>query len=197
MKIVVAGGTGFIGGTLVKRLAAEGHEIVVLTRRGNYVIPGSERRLRYVTWDPLHPGPWREELADASAVINLAGEAIASCRWTSSRKDKIIASRVVSTQGLVDGFRRNSRRPRVLINASAIGWYGDRGDAVNTEEAPRGKGFLAEVCWHWENAAREAERWGVRVVLPRFGLVLEKHGGVLAKMLPPFIAFLHRAQASG
>jgi uncharacterized protein (TIGR01777 family) len=174
MKIVVAGGSGFLGEPLVRRLIARGNDVAVLTRNVAKVRAG-----RGVEWDARTAGAWTSEVADADAVVNLAGENIGEGRWTESRKRELIESRLNATNAIV------AARPRVLVNASAIGLYGNRGDEVLDESFSRGSGFLADLVSKWESAARAAEAFA-RVALPRFGVVLASDGGALAKMLLPF-----------
>jgi uncharacterized protein len=180
MKIVVAGGTGFIGEPLVQRLLARGDDVAVLSRN-----PAKVRYGRGLAWDGKTQGAWSGEVAAADAVINLAGEGIADGRWTEERKRKLIASRLDSTAAIVEAFRREPSRKRTLINASAIGYYGDRGEEVLVETSAKGKGFLAELSEHWEASARKGEPFA-RVVLLRFGIVLAPEGGALKKMMLPF-----------
>ena len=180
MKIVVAGGTGFIGEPLVRRLVARGDDVVVLSRN-----PAKVRAGRGVAWDARTQGAWSAETAGADAVINLAGENIGEGRWTAERKRRLIDSRLHATHAVVEALQREPSRPRTLVNASAIGFYGDRGDEVLDESAPRGEGFLAELVEQWERAARAAEPFA-RLVLARVGVVLDPEGGALKKMLLPF-----------
>ncbi|HJQ37520.1 MAG TPA: TIGR01777 family oxidoreductase [Thermoanaerobaculia bacterium] len=174
MKIVVAGGTGFLGEPLVQRLVARGDDVTVLTRNPQKVETG-----RGVHWDGKTQGAWSEDVAAADLVINLAGENISEGRWTEERKRRLIDSRLHATTAIVQA------RPRTLINASAVGIYGDRGDEVLDERSPRGSGFLAELVDQWENAARAAESFA-RLVIIRFGIVLAPDGGALKKLLLPF-----------
>ena len=169
MKIVVSGGTGFIGSPLVARLRERGDEVVVLSRDPKHG----------VEWHPPNPGPWASHVHEADAVVNLAGESIAGGRWTESRKERLTSSRLEPLRALVDA------KPRALIEASAVGYYGYTSDETFDESAARGSGFLAELVEKWESAAREAES-SARVVLLRFGIVLDKSGGALKQMLPPF-----------
>lgn len=169
MKIVVSGGTGFIGSPLVARLRERGDEVVVLSRNPK----------DGVEWHPPAPGPWVSHVREADALVNLAGASIAGGRWTESRKAELIASRLVPLRALIDA------KPRVLIEASAVGYYGYTSDETFDENGARGSGFLAELVEKWEAAAREAESFA-RVVLLRFGVVLDKSGGALKQMLPPF-----------
>ncbi|HEX8172722.1 MAG TPA: TIGR01777 family oxidoreductase [Thermoanaerobaculia bacterium] len=180
MKIVIAGGSGFLGEPLVRRLVARGDEVVVLSRNAAKVKAG-----RGVAWNGRSHGPWTAEVDTADAVINLAGENIAEGRWTEERKKRLVESRVQSTRALVDALRRERDRPRALLNASAVGYYGNRGDELLDESAKRGDGFLAELVARWEETAKEAEEFA-RVAILRLGVVLAADGGALAKLLPPF-----------
>jgi hypothetical protein len=169
VKIVVSGGSGFIGSPLVARLRERGDNVVVLSRDPN----------RGVEWDPPEGGPWESHVREADAVVNLAGESIAGGRWTESRKAALTSSRLDPLRALVNA------KPRVLVEASAVGYYGYISDETFDETAARGAGFLAELVEKWEAATREADPFA-RVVLLRFGVVLDKHGGALKQMLPPF-----------
>jgi uncharacterized protein (TIGR01777 family) len=180
MKIVVAGGTGFIGEPLVRRLLARGDEVAVLTRTPAHVAAG-----RPLQWDGRTQGAWSADAAAADAVINLAGENIAEGRWTAERKKRLVASRLDATGAIVTALRTEPARRRVVVNASAVGFYGDRQDEPLDEASPRGSGFLAELVERWEAAAREAEPLA-RLAILRFGVVLAPDGGALKKMLLPF-----------
>jgi uncharacterized protein (TIGR01777 family) len=175
VKIIVAGGTGFIGEPLVGRLIARGHDVAVLTRN-----PAKVRSGRAVPWSSV-----ASEVAGAAVVINLAGENVGAGRWTAERKRRIVDSRVGSTRELVEAMRDNPPQRRTFISASAVGYYGLRGDELLDESAPAGEGFLADVVRQWEEAARGAETIA-RVVLLRFGVVLASEGGALQKMMLPF-----------
>ena len=181
MKIVVAGGTGFIGEPLVESLARE-HDVAVLSRN-----PAKVRAGRGVGWDPASKGAWQAEVAAADAVVNLAGENIGAGRWTPARKKAILDSRIDATSAITSAMRLDSRPGRTLVNASAIGYYGSRGDETLTEKAHAGTGFLADVVKRWEAAAKEVDDV-VRLVIPRFGIVLGD-GGALSKMMIPFRMF--------
>jgi uncharacterized protein (TIGR01777 family) len=180
MRIVIAGGTGFLGEPLVQRLTARGDDVVVLSRN-----PAKVRSGRGVQWDGKTQGAWTQEVANAEAVINLAGENVGDGRWTDERKKKLIASRLDATNAIVEALRHAPAKPRALINASAVGYYGVRGDEELDEKASRGDGFLAQLVETWEHAARLAEPIA-RVALLRFGVVLAADGGALKKMLLPF-----------
>jgi hypothetical protein len=180
MRTLVTGATGLIGRRLVERLERP----VVLSRN-----PGGARGLGTADtygWLPEAERPPGEALADVTVVFNLAGEPVAGGRWTAERKRRIRESRVIGTRNLVAGLAAQERRPKVLVSASAVGYYGDCGDEPVDERTPAGRGFLAEVCVEWEREALAAERLGMRVVCVRTGLVLASGGGALEKMLPPF-----------
>ncbi len=180
MKIVVAGGSGFIGEPLVRRLLTKGHDVAVLSRD-----PAKVKAGRGLAWDGKSQGGWSAEAAAADVVINLAGENVGDGRWTDERKQRLIGSRLKSTRALIEALRRDPQRSRTYIAASAIGLYGDRGDESLDEAATPGSGFLAELVKQWEAAAREAESLA-RLVIIRFGIVLAPDGGALAKLLLPF-----------
>lgn len=180
MKIVVAGGTGFIGEPLVKRLVMRGDDVFVLTRN-----PAKLEAGKPLQWDGKTSGPWSDQVATADVVINLAGENLAGGRWTPERKTSLIASRIDATRALIDAIRREPARKRTFINASATGFYGDRADEELDEMSRRGNGFLADLVDQWERAARSAETIA-RLVIVRFGVILAPDGGALQKMLFPF-----------
>jgi uncharacterized protein len=172
MRVVMAGASGLIGGHLAGALRKRGDEVVVLPRFGT--------------------APWSIEGADA--VVNLAGASVAGQRWTPEYKKTIVESRVLTTRALVEGIAKAQRKPRVLVNASAVGFYGGRGDELLDESAAPGADFLAHVGRHWE---AEAQRAATRSVQVRTGIVLSAKGGALAKMLPPFKAFVGGPIGSG
>jgi hypothetical protein len=188
MKIVIAGGTGFLGRSLTHSLAAEGHELVVLSRGGASAgDTGGVRGVRIVSWTPGGEArSWEGELDGADAVVNLAGESIAARRWTKSQKQLILDSRLRATGRLAGAIGRAAVPPVVFVSGSAVGYYGPAGDELLAEEAPAGTDFLARVCVEWEAAAARASSDRTRVVSIRTGLVLEKDGGALPQMLPPF-----------
>jgi uncharacterized protein (TIGR01777 family) len=174
MRIVLAGASGFLGSRLRTSLAAEGHELVRLVRRP--VTRPDERR-----WDPFTGSLDAEILAGADAVVNLAGAGVGDKRWTDTYKQVLADSRIrpTSTLASVLASLPAERRPRLLLNASAVGFYGDTGDAAVDESSPAGGGFLADLCQAWEGATARAREAGVRVVLLRTGLVLDANGGLL------------------
>jgi len=195
MRIVIAGGTGFIGRALVAKLVEQGWTVTVLTRQAPDAV---QRRLRLpvavVQWRPTDP-PDPGLVDGTDAVVNLAGATIAR-RWTAAARRLILESRVQATKALVEAIRRAAAPPRVLVNASAVGFYGPRGDEPVTEADGPGSDFLANVCLAWEAAARPAQEAGVRVVLLRMGLVLGR-GGALSRMSVPFLFFVGGPLGSG
>jgi uncharacterized protein len=193
MKCVISGGTGFIGRRIVERLLRDQHYVGVWSRQ-----PGREKRAAVASfsWDRLHGEPPAESLNTMDAVIHLAGEPVAQ-RWNDEVKRRIRDSRVLGTRALVDAISRVRHKPKVLVCASAIGYYGDRGDEVLTESSTAGGGFLADVCQAWEAEASRAGELGLRVVRLRIGFVLGKNGGALAQMVPAFRAFVGGRLGSG
>lgn len=191
MKIILSGGTGYIGHVLLSKLLQEGHQVILFSRRSRVpsYIPSS-RSLEIITWDAKNLGPWAAKMEEADAVINLVGESIVAKRWTSQQKEILVNSRLDSTKILVDAMRPAKKKPSVFINASAVGYYGDvsAGDVAETHQ--KGIGFLADLCAQWEGEAHAAKTLGVRVVMIRTGIVLSRDGGALQKMIPPFQMFM-------
>ncbi len=180
MNVAVTGSSGLIGSALVPFLTTGGHRVFRVVRG---VVPGAD----CIRWDPAGTGVRDAALLEGlDAVVHLAGENIGAGRWTERRKGEIRRSRVEGTRRLVEAFGKLTRPPKVLVVASAIGFYGDRGGEALTEESPPGGDFLAQVCREWEAAAAEAAKLGMRVVSPRFGVVLSPAGGALQKLLLPF-----------
>jgi len=187
-RFVLAGGTGLIGRRLAAAWALEGADVVVLSRAAS--VGGLPAGVRVATWDGRTAGSWAEELDGAAGVVNLSGENVGAGRWTAARKRRLRASRLEPTAALVAAIERARRRPAVLLQASAVGFYGDRGDATLDESATPGVGYLPEMCVEWERASAGVEPLGVRRVLLRTGIVLAREGGALPKMLPAFRAGL-------
>lgn len=180
MRIVIAGGTGFLGGTLAAALRRDGHEVVVLTRRS---APGPGQ----ATWRPDgRAGDWARVVEDAGAVVNLAGESIAGRRWSASRKRALLESRLLPTRSLAAAIRDASRPPATFVQGSAVGYYGPRGDEEVTEDACAGDDFLGRTAVAWEAAAAPIAQMGPRVAWLRTGLAIAPEGGVLQRMLLPF-----------
>jgi len=180
MDVLVSGSSGLIGSAVVQALQQDGARARRLRRPTGVPSEGN------VVWDPPAGRIEADGLEGLEAVVHLAGENIAAGRWTAKKKQRIRDSRVKGTALLCRALAQLNRRPRVLISASAIGYYGDRGDEVLTEDSPPGRGFLPEVCVAWEKATRPAEAAGIRVVRLRIGVVLTPKGGALNKMLPAF-----------
>jgi len=180
MKILISGASGLVGTALAQALRARGHEPVPLVRPPAPAPPGQVR------WNPETGELDLAAAAGAGAVVNLAGASIAAGRWTEARKRLLWSSRVDATQSLIAALSRLSPPPAVFISASAVGYYGDRGDELLTEASAPGKDFLAQLAQNWEAAAQQAAQHGMRTVILRFGMVLAPHGGALARMLPPF-----------
>lgn len=182
MNITITGASGLIGRRLLKTLAKDGIGLHVLSRHGGTNLPPG---VKLTVWDPAKGEPAADCLREANAVIHLAGEPVAQ-RWTAHSRQRIRESRVAGTRSLVQALSRLSRRPDALICASAIGYYGSRGDEILTESSSPGSGFLPEVCVAWEQEAQAAESLGMRVTHVRIGVVLDPRGGALQRMLPPF-----------
>jgi uncharacterized protein (TIGR01777 family) len=186
MKIIVAGGRGWLGSHLCRALSAEKHDVVVLTRQHAPTV----KPLRFVWWDGRTLDKWLDEIDGADAIVNLSGETIAGGRWTAERKQRLRSSRIQATATLVEAIRVARSRPAMLVNASAVGFYGDRGDETLTEGASAGTDFLADLVVDWEAAAMPAQEMGCRTVLLRMGVVVGPGGGVLEQMVPPFRWFV-------
>jgi uncharacterized protein (TIGR01777 family) len=180
MKILVSGAHGLVGSALINSLETDGgHEIFTLVRR----YPESRQEIE---WSPDRYSIALARIEKFDAVVHLAGESIAEGRWTDAKKKRIRESRVKGTRLLGDALANLTAPPKAMISASAIGYYGDRGDELLTEASAPGKDFLSEVCIEWEKATALAIEQGIRVVNTRFGIILDQNGGALAKMLPPF-----------
>ncbi|TDA70320.1 MAG: TIGR01777 family protein [Clostridia bacterium] len=196
MRVLVTGGTGLIGSALCTSLLRDGHGVIILSRRPEAAQARRGDGVEVVRWSGGEQLP-AAALQDVQAVVNLAGENIGAGRWTVARKERIIASRREVTRNLVLSIAGSGERPRVLVNASAVGYYGPRGDEEVTEEDAPGDDFLARVCRAWEEEARRAEDLGLRVVTLRFGLVLARQGGSLPRLVRPFRLFLGGPLGSG
>src|SRR5713226_7947477 len=184
MKILVTGSSGLVGTALGQTLARAGHTVCWLVRPQSASGEGAKEGFA-VAWNPA-TGELGGAGVGADAVVNLAGASIADGRWTTQRKELLRASRIDTTRALVNALAKMNARPSVLVSASAIGYYGDRGDETLTEESKPGADFLAGLAQEWEVEALKAEALGIRVVLARFGIILAREGGALPKMMLPF-----------
>lgn len=184
MNVLITGATGLIGRKVCQLLANEGHQIVALSRRPPVAI--GLNGVSAVRWEPEAESPPAQVWDGVDAVIHLAGEPVAAARWTDEQKRRIRDSRVKGARNLVAGMRVTPRLPKVLISASAVGFYGDRGDEILNEGSGPGHDFLSEVCLAWEAEAAQAREFGVRVAFVRTGIALSPSGGALEKMLPLF-----------
>jgi hypothetical protein len=189
MHVIITGGTGLIGRHLAQDLAADGHRVSILTRHPEKH-QGLSGQIQLIGWDAKTTEGWAQLVDEADAVVNLTGAGIADARWTPARKQLIRDSRVDAGQALVAAIRAAQSKPRVLIQASAVGYYGPCGDELITEESPPGKDFLAQVCVQWEASTAPVEDMGVRRAIIRTGIVLSQQGGALPRMLLPFKLFV-------
>jgi uncharacterized protein len=196
MRVVIAGGSGFIGKKLIDEFLQTRYEVTLLSRT-------PEKAKKNITtvhvefWDTKTNNALINVLDGADAVINLTGESIASKRWTKIQKERILSSRIESTQAIVHAIKQMKHKPAVLLNASAVGYYGNVPEDEVTEATSRGAGFLTTVCARWEAEALKAQEFGVRVVLLRTGIVLDKNGGALKRFLFPFRFFIGGPLGSG
>ncbi len=186
MKVVVSGGTGFIGGALVEALADKGYKVAVLTRRPESVTNLRMGSVQVERWDGKKVGQWKQLLEGAAAVVNLTGVSIGGGRWTDERKALLLRSRVDPLKALVSAIGMCTKKPAALISMSGVDYYGDMPFPDVVESSPRGSDFLAKLCGEWEQEALEAAAQGVRVAILRTAVVLERNGGALPLMLLPF-----------
>ncbi len=178
MKILIAGSSGLIGSALTKYLESNGHQVLPLVRK--------ETSKGGILWDPVNRSIDTEELEGFDAALNFAGENIAGSRWSEKKKERILNSRVKSTKFLCETLKKLQHPPKVLLNASALGYYGNVPEGTATESTPAGEGFLAHVCQEWESATEGLMGEDIRIVLLRTGIVLSSKGGALKRMLAPF-----------
>ncbi len=194
MKIFITGSLGFVGSHLTRALLNDGHQITGVGRRSNPPNLFGHPQFTYLVADTTIAGDWQDEIAGHDAVINLAGKSIFTL-WTKKVKKEIYDSRVLTTRNIAESLKGDSKA--TFFSTSAIGYYGDRGEDVLSEAESPGDDFLARVCRDWEAAAREAESDRVRVVLPRFGIVMHRDGGAMASMIPAFKFFVGGRLGSG
>jgi uncharacterized protein (TIGR01777 family) len=192
MKVAVTGATGLIGSELAKAMISDGAQVLALSRR----VRAASDTTGVVFWDPVNGEFDASALEGCDAIVHLAGETIAN-RWTGAQKERIRRSRVEGSRLLVDGLKTLTKPPAVFVAASAIGFYGDRGDEAIDESSPHGTGFLPDVCRAWEAETSRSQEFGARTLHLRFGIVLSTKGGALAKMLLPFKMGLGGPMGSG
>ena len=208
MRIVIAGGSGFLGRALSASLAGAGHHVQILTRRtasrdaprpaAAQPAPESPGATEHIAWGgDGSVGPWAAPCSGAHVVINLAGQSIGDARWSAARKESLVRSRLLATRSLTRFVNETRQPPAAFLSASAIGFYGDRGDTALKEDAPPGTDFLAGLCVAWEQEAMKAQSDATRVVLLRTGIVLDPGHGALARMLLPFRLFAGGPFGSG
>lgn len=193
MKVFIAGGSGFVGVHLCNHFIAKGHQVIATGTSGDHPAR-DEENFTYVSADTTAAGSWQRQLQGADVVINLTGKNIFKY-WTEDYKKQLVSSRIQTTRRLVEAL--DEKHPPVFFSTSAIGYYGDRGQEVLTEESGPGNDFLATICIDWEREALKAQKKGCRVVIMRFGVILGSSGGALAKMIPAFKFFLGGPLASG
>lgn len=186
MKVVIAGGSGFLGSALVGALLKRGDHVVVLSRDPGTVQRHWDAKVEARLWNGRDPGPWVTAIDGADAVVGLAGESVAGGRWTPARKLALIRSRVDPTRALVKALEAAAEKPMAFVSASAVGYYGGSPQGDCAEDAPQGADFLAALCGQWEREAWSADKLEVRTSMLRFGVILGPEGGALAKMLTPF-----------
>jgi hypothetical protein len=195
MRVLMSGGSGFIGSRLARRLMEEQHSVTVLTRSPRKKVENSTG-IVFLEGDPRQRGPWQQSVKNNDIIINLAGASIFH-KWTAAYKKEICESRILTTQNIVEAMEADPSHTPILINASAVGYYGFRGDEELAEDSNSGKDFLASVVSRWEEEALKAELKGGRVIIARFGIVLGEKGGALGQMVPLFKAFLGGPIGSG
>lgn len=195
MKIIVSGGTGFLGARLIPFLLQHQHEVIALTRSVEPARVQLPAEVTVVSWGA--PQVWEPIVNGVDAIINLSGESIVGGRWTTHRKKRLLSSRTRTVRAIRDAITRAVKKPRLLVNASAVGYYGDVREGDVTEEHPAGTGFLSDLCVQWEQEVRAVGDLGVRVAMLRTGLVLGRGGGALEKLLLPVRLFVGGWLGSG
>ncbi|MEJ2039048.1 MAG: TIGR01777 family oxidoreductase [Desulfosarcinaceae bacterium] len=197
MKIVISGGTGFVGSHLCRHFLDQGHEVCALGSRSEFNLFAGQDNFTYQQADTTRPGPWQDALKSAELIVNLAGRTIFH-RWTAAYKQQLLDSRILTTRNIVAALgpgQKSTQKP-ILISASAVGYYGDRGDDELSENEPAGDDFLARLAVQWEEEALKAAA-GARVIRVRLGIVLGRGGGALASMLPAFKSYMGGVLGSG
>lgn len=188
MRVIIPGGTGLIGSALTKSLSDDGHEVIILSRsvRSKHSLPPG---VQQVQWDAATANGWGHHADGADAIVNLAGEGIADGRWTEERKRRIYTSRINAGKAVMEAITTAATKPKVLIQASGVDFYGDHQDEIITEGAGPGTGFLSQVCFDWEASTAAAEEMGVRRAIIRSGIVLSNEGGAWPRIVLPFKLF--------
>jgi uncharacterized protein (TIGR01777 family) len=195
MRIIIAGGSGFIGTALAESLLSDGHQVWILSRHPETALLA--QGAQSIGWDGKTPYGWGEMVSQVDAIVNLAGENLGSGLWTRARKIRILSSRVDAGKAICTSILQSNPRPKVLIQASAVGFYGPHGAELVTEESPIGTGFLAEVCQAWESSTFPVEGVGVRRVIIRTGIVISLGKGAFQRLLLPFKLFAGGPLGSG
>ncbi|MHC4568958.1 MAG: TIGR01777 family oxidoreductase [Planctomycetota bacterium] len=195
--VIIMGATGFVGRPLSAELSRTGYKVVALSRRrteAERVLAGD---VKVVEWDAHTARGWTELVDGALAIVNLAGDNIGAGRWTAGKKQRILESRLNAGKAVIEATRAAEHKPHVLIQASGVGYYGDRGDELLDENSSNGVGFLADVARQWEQSVRDVESFGIRLATIRLGVVLGAHGGVMSRLIPPFRFFVGGHPGSG
>jgi len=195
--VIISGATGFIGTMLVQKLVEKKYAVVVLSRNSGKATALNSSQVEVVSWDGRSANGWGHYTDDAYGIINLAGENIAAGRWTPARKTAILQSRLAAGKAIVEAVSLAAQKPRALIQASGIGYYGNRGDELLDEASAAGTGFLSEVALQWEKSTGPVEALGVRRAIIRTGVVLGRSGGFLSRVLLPFKLFMGGYMGSG
>lgn len=196
MRVIITGGTGLIGRPLCAALVKDGHDVIVLTRNPA-TTKGMPAGVRLEKWDARTADGWSHLADGAGAIINLAGEGLADGRWTAERKERILSSRLNAGKAVMAAIEQAANRPPVLVQASAVGYYGPRNDEIVTESSSPGGDFLARVCFEWEASTAVAANYGIRRPVIRTGVVLSNDGGALPKLVLPFRLFAGGSIGSG
>jgi uncharacterized protein (TIGR01777 family) len=201
MRFLITGGTGFLGRALTASLSKDGHQVIILSRQPNRR-SGFDANVQVMPWDARSAEGWGHLVNGVDVILNLAGESIAGTgiipsRWSKERKERILESRVQAGRAIVQAVEAATQKPRLLIQASAVGYYGPGDDTEITEDSPAGNDFLANVCTQWEASTQRIEKLGVRRVILRTGLVLSPHDSVLPRLMLPFKFFAGGQLGSG